>query len=90
MHTLIILTIGFVLLAVCLLVGKFTGGNPASLAKAALAFLPLWLIGSGINMWFGVAKAGYTIKEELPIFLVIFVIPTAAAIALYWKFKSGD
>lgn len=90
MHTVIVLAVGFALLGICLLVGKNTGSNPDALAKAALAFLPLWLIGAGINMWFGVAKAGYSVKDELPIFLVIFAIPAAVALALWWKFKAGN
>lgn len=88
MHTMIVLAVGFALLGVCLLVGKFTGGSPAALAKAALVFLPLWLIGAGINMWIGVAKAGYTVREELPIFGVIFAVPAAVALALWWKWKQ--
>ena len=37
-------------------------------------------------MWIGVAKAGYSINEELPIFLLIFGLPAAAAVVLKWKF----
>lgn len=89
MHTIIVLAVGFVLLGICLLVGKFTGGSPKALGKAALAFLPLWLIGAGINMWIGVAKAGYSAKDELPIFLVIFAVPAAVALVVWWKTKAG-
>jgi hypothetical protein len=35
--------------------------------------------------WVGVAKAGYTLTEELPIFLFIFGAPTIAAIFLKWR-----
>lgn len=85
MHTAMVMAGGFALLAICLLVGKFTG----TLAKAALAFLPLWLVGAGINLWVGVAKAGYTVQQELPIFLVIFAVPATAALGLWWKLKRG-
>ena len=88
MHTIKVLTIGFALLGICLLVGKFTGGKSVALAKAALAFLPLWFIGAGINMWIGVAKAGYSVREELPIFLILFAVPAAVALVVWWKFKS--
>jgi hypothetical protein len=37
-------------------------------------------------MWVGVAKAGYSTAEELPIFLLIFSLPAAVAILLKWKF----
>jgi hypothetical protein len=33
-----------------------------------------------------VAKAGYSFMEELPIFLVIFAVPAAAAGFLWWKY----
>ena len=85
MHTAMVMGGGFALLGICLLVGKFTG----ALAKAALAFIPLWLIGAGINMWVGVAKAGYTVQQELPIFLVIFGVPAAVALGLWRKLKCG-
>jgi hypothetical protein len=37
-------------------------------------------------MWMGVAKAGYSFMEELPIFLVIFGVPAGAAGFLWWKY----
>src|SRR5260370_3471070 len=42
---------GCVLLAVCLLIGRWVGGpTPATgLATAARAFMPLWLVAAGIN-----------------------------------------
>jgi len=88
MHTAMVMTGGFALLGICLLAGKFGGGSSAALAKAALAFLPLWFIGAGVNMWVGVAKAGYTVRQELPIFLVIFGVPAAVALVVWWKCKA--
>ena len=40
-------------------------------------------------MWVGVSKAGYSVAEELPIFLLIFAIPAAIAIFLWWKYSRG-
>jgi len=37
-------------------------------------------------MWVGVAKAGYSASEELPIFLLLFGTPAVAALVLKWKF----
>ena len=34
----------------------------------------------------GVAQAGYSFTEEFPIFLLIFLVPAAAAILIKWKF----
>ena len=36
------------------------------------------------HMWLGVARAGYSFKEELP-FLLIFVLPATAAVLVRWK-----
>jgi hypothetical protein len=36
-------------------------------------------------MWVGVARAGYSVAEELPIFLLIFGVPAALAILLKWR-----
>jgi hypothetical protein len=33
----------------------------------------------------GVAKAGYSLNEELPIFLLIFAVPTIVAIFVKWR-----
>ena len=88
MHTILILSGGFALLAVCLLVGKLVGGSRTAMVRAALIFLPLWLVGAGLNMWFGVAKAGYTMKEETPIFLILFAVPASVALIVWWKLKA--
>jgi hypothetical protein len=88
MRTLIIIASGFVLLGFCMLAPKLAGGKSSAFAKAALFFLPLWLIAAGVNMWIGVAKAGYTVKEELPIFLLIFAVPAVPAIILWRKFSG--
>jgi hypothetical protein len=42
-------------------VHQTTNPNLAILAKGAIAFLPLWLLGSGVNMYLGVKNAGYTV-----------------------------
>jgi hypothetical protein len=38
-------------------------------------------------MWFGVTRAGYSVKEELPFFFIVFLIPAAVAFLLYWKYS---
>jgi hypothetical protein len=86
MHTIIVLAIGFGLLVLCALVGRAFGGTSGT-ATAALVFLPLWFIGAGINMYIGVKRAGYSIAEEAPIFLVVFAIPAAAALFWWWRLR---
>jgi hypothetical protein len=90
-HTIKVIAAGFALLVVCLLAGRFIGdgSQSASIARAALAFVALWLLGAGINMWIGVSKAGYSVAEEAPIFLVVFLVPAAVALAVWWRYSRA-
>jgi hypothetical protein len=85
MRTVIIILGGFALLGLCLLAGRFIGGSSAMMVLAAKIFIPIWLAAAALNMWIGVAKAGYSVAEELPIFLLIFAIPAAVASFVWWK-----
>ena len=87
MHTLIVLVIAFALLGVCLLTGR-AFAEASGLATGALIFLPLWLIGAGINLYLGVKTAGYSVREELPIFLLVFAIPAVVAVLVWWKVRN--
>jgi len=86
MHTTIVLAIGFGLLGLCALAGYLLGGVSA-IATAALIFLPLWLVGAGINMYMGVAQAGYSVAEEVPMFLLVFAVPGVAALIVWWMLR---
>ena len=87
MRTAIIIVGGVVLLGVFALVGWRLGGGPQSTMTATKLFIPVWLAVALINMWLGVSRAGYSVAEELPIFLVIFVIPAIAAGFIWWRFS---
>jgi hypothetical protein len=80
-HTIKVLALGFVLLGAFVLLGRALGNG----SRAALFFLPAWLAGAAINLWYGVSKAGYSVAEESPIFLLIFAVPAAVALLLWWK-----
>ena len=84
MHTAIVIGIGFVVLAACLVVGRAVGGATA-VATAALVFLPIWLLGAAVNMAIGVRRAGYTVAEEAPVFLIVFAVPALLALFLRWR-----
>jgi hypothetical protein len=86
MRTMIIILGGFVLLAVCVLAARRLGGGAAGPVGSAIAiFITAWFVVAAINMWIGVTRAGYSFKEELPIFLLIFLLPAVAAIFVRWK-----
>ena len=87
MHTVIVMGGGFALLLACLLLGYAFGDGLPGLISGAKAFLPLWLVGAGLNLWIGVHQAGYSVAEELPIFLGIFGVPAIVAASVWWKFS---
>lgn len=87
MRTAIIIVAGFVLWALCLGIAKIAGSaSTAAMHTATMVFVVLWFIAAAVNMWIGVSTAGYSFMEELPIFLLIFLLPTAVALLVRWKF----
>jgi hypothetical protein len=86
MHTLKVIAIGFAVLVACSAAGYFTSGA-TGLSRAALIFLPVWAIGAGINMYLGVKRAGYSIADEAPIFLLVFAVPAAIALGTWLKYR---
>ena len=88
MRTALIILGGFVLLGVFVLVARLAGGDAADKAMviATQVFIPVWLALAGVNMWVGVSK-GYSVGEELPILLLIFAVPAAAATFIWWKWS---
>jgi hypothetical protein len=78
MHCIIVIGVGLLVLGVCLFTGHALGGV-AAMAWAALYFLPLWLLGAGINRYVGVKSAGYAVSEEAPVFLIVFALPALLA-----------
>ena len=87
MRTPLFLLVGLLLLAACALLGRlFSSNYPGATATATVTFIVLWLTISAANLWVGINKAGYTVSEEFPIFLLIFIVPAAIALILKWKF----
>ena len=86
MRTVLFLAVGFLLLAAFLILGRLFWANyPSAKYAATVAFIVLWLLISAFNLWVGVSKAGYTVADELPIFLLIFAVPAAVAVILKWR-----
>ena len=87
MRTGLFLLSGFLLLAGSLIVGKlFSPNYPTAPTTATVLFVVVWLVIAVANLWVGVARAGYSVGEEMPIFLLIFALPAAAAVLARWKF----
>jgi hypothetical protein len=86
MRTGLFLLAGFLLLAAFLVIAKlFSENYPSATFIATAAFVGLWLVLTGFNMWTGVSKAGYSVAEELPVLLLLFGVPAAVAVVLKWK-----
>ena len=89
MHTIKVLVGGYLLLAVSLLLARWiTGPLAASTIVAAKCFLLAWAGVTLANMWYGVSHAGYSVRDETPIGLVIFAGPAIAAAIVWWKAAS--
>jgi len=84
MRTVIIIAIGFAVLAAFVFLPRMAG-RPEWSAAGAKLFIALWLAAALANLWIGVSRAGYTVLEELPIFLLIFAVPSAFAAYVWWK-----
>lgn len=85
MHMLQVIAGGLLLFGVFALFGKLWGHDVSGVAAAAKAFIPVWLVVALVNMWVGVARAGYTVAQELPILLLVFAVPACAAGVLAWQ-----
>ena len=88
MRTGIIIVGGVLLFGIFVLVARFAGGTQ-TIPMAAKIFFPVWLVAALINLWIGVARGGYSVAEELPIFLLIFAVPAAVAAFTWWKLSSA-
>lgn len=79
MHSLMVILGGLALLAAAFALARMTRRH----LRAVLPwYLLAWLICAGVNMWIGVSRAGYSVAQEFPIFLVIFAVPALAAVLL--------
>ncbi|WP_430391588.1 hypothetical protein [Dyella sp. 20L07] len=85
MHTIIVVGSGILLLGFMLLTGQWTS---VGVARGALIFVPIWLALALVNLWIGVSRAGYSVREEMPIFLVVFGVPASLALIAWWYFRK--
>lgn len=85
MHVAMVMGGGLVLLGVFVLFGWLWGASSAGMALAAKAFVPTWLVVALVNMWVGVTHAGYTVRQEAPILLLVFALPAIVAGIAAWQ-----
>ncbi|HZF82142.1 MAG TPA: hypothetical protein VE084_01530 [Burkholderiaceae bacterium] len=88
MHVLMVMGGGLVLLGLFVLFGWLWGASTVGMALAAKAFVPAWLLVAAVNMWVGVAHAGYSAREEFPIFLLVFAVPAVVASIAVWRLSQ--
>lgn len=89
MHIAMVIGGGVLLLCVFVLFGWLWGASAAGMATAAKAFVPAWLLVAAANMWVGVAHAGYSVREEAPILLIVFAVPAVVAGLVAWQLSRG-
>lgn len=89
MHVAMVMGTGTLLLGVFAMLGWLWGASAAGIALAAKCFVPMWLVIASVNMWVGVSRAGYTVRQEAPILVLVFAVPAAVALVLAWRLSRG-
>ena len=86
MRTIILIVAGLVLLAVfCFIARLFKGDHGVS--RTATIFIGLWFIVAAVNLSMGVINTGYTVLEEMPLFLAVFGVPLLVALVIRRRFN---
>ncbi|HNL91222.1 MAG TPA: hypothetical protein PKH05_19230 [Nitrospira sp.] len=87
MRTIVILSSGLLVLAGLFLFSRlFLELFPSAVSWATYSFIAIWFFATAFNLWVGVTHAGYSVREELPIMLLLFAVPAGAALLARWKF----
>lgn len=89
MHVAMVIGGGLVLLGVFVLFGWLWGASAAGMALAAKVFVPAWLAVALVNMWVGVSHAGYSVRQEAPILVLVFLVPALLAGVLAWQLSRS-
>ena len=74
MRTALIILGGLVAWGIFVVAAKSSPAPGKAIGTATFAFVGVWFLVAALNMYFGVARAGYAFREELPIFFVIFFV----------------
>jgi len=79
MHSLQVIVGGLVLWSTALLARTMFDVRVGGVTLC-IAFCLVWFVASGVNMAMGMYGAGYSFIEELPFFLLVFGVPSVAAV----------
>ena len=82
MRTLMVICRGVVLLGASHGVARLFGGPMRKVALVGLCFAI-----AAANLLVGVLHAGNSFHQELPIFLLIFLLPAGLAVVVNWRFQ---
>ncbi|TDK28630.1 hypothetical protein E2F46_01750 [Luteimonas aestuarii] len=85
MHTIKVVLAGIALFAAMALLGRLADGASGA-TYAFYLFVPLWLACAVVNLRIGVVRAGYTVRQELPVLAVVFAVPVAIALGAWLLF----
>lgn len=86
MRTAFILMSGLLIFAGLFVYSRlFVQHYPGAITWATGTFVLVWLLATVFNLWVGVSHAGYSVREELPIMLLLFAVPAAVAVLVRWK-----
>ncbi|WP_429951836.1 hypothetical protein ACQYWY_09535 [Comamonas sediminis] len=80
MHVLMVTSGGLLLLGVFVLFGWLWSASAVGMVVAAKLFMPVWLVLACINMWVGVTQAGYSVRDEALILLIVLMVPVLLAV----------
>ena len=89
MHVAMVMGGGLALLGIFVLFGWLWGASAAGMALAAKFFLPAWLAIALVNMWVGITHAGYTVRQEAPILVLVFLVPAVVAGVVAWQLSRA-
>ncbi len=86
MRTVIILISGLLIWAGVFFYSRlFVSHFPSAVTLGSYLFVVFWFVATAFNMWVGVRYAGYSWREELPVMVMLFVVPVAVALLIRWK-----
>lgn len=85
MRTLFFIVGGVVLWAIITGITRVISKEAGNSWIPTIVFAVTWFIIAAVNMWVGVTQAGYTVMEELPIFVLLYLLPVAIAVFLKYK-----